>query len=116
MTLTKQLAELKAAAERADLHGYWSLPSPDRILSLVAEVERLIEANRWIPVSERLPETDTPHLVVSFHVAPFVTIAHCGFDKNWRMMDGLRIPVNFWRPLPAPPDHIAGAGKMEGGR
>ena len=61
------------------------------------------ERERWIPVSERLPEMDT--LVLFYDLANGVIIAE--LDPKHRL--GMRI--THWRHLPTPPVQEAENGR-----
>ena len=65
------------------------------------EIKADLDAARWIPVSERLPEHDAETLVaVRDENGYYVIVAT--FRKNgfWRMVEG---EVTHWMPLPDPP-------------
>lgn len=85
--------------------------------ALRGEVARLREANRWIPVSERLPEDGVDVIIFSprhpnesptkKHRARF--LAHLNTKREWALSISLGndiiIPgVTHWRPLPEPPE------------
>ena len=79
----------------------------DDIDALLDEIERLQEANRWIPVSERLPEH--PNWVIVNDEAGNVFPAVYKKDEGWT--DDLLDTYNeeypkiiSWRPLPQPPE------------
>lgn len=81
-----------------------------RVINLRAEIARLTEAQRWIPVSERLPEEGQRVLVWNCasnpsHVATFTS---GGRPENmWHYNDGYDDPacwvdgVTHWMPLPS---------------
>lgn len=93
--------------------------------SAAEEIERLRAANRWIPVSERLPE------IAPEGVSATVIAAHVGYDLTMQgfvragelrsspadyivsdenvpgfksMVNGRWLDVVAWMPLPAPPE------------
>ena len=71
---------------------------------LRAEVEALkaqLEAQRWIPVGERLPEIEDDVLVFD----GTVNIGSFDSDGRWYDFEMMSISgVTHWRPLPAPPE------------
>ena len=93
-----------------------------RIADLQAEIERLREAQRWIPVGERLPEDPTSDdddtficlirgisfygdvylvtKVLRFYGEKFYSIGH--FSTDWTDQ------VVAWMPLPEPPQQAEG--------
>lgn len=87
---------------RDEMGGYVCLTCIDNQLD---ELLALREANRWIPVSERLPEAGVPVLVMSRYwcANPFVARLH---NEYWEGEPILSRPesVTHWRPLPAPPE------------
>jgi len=69
------------------------------------------EADRWIPVSERLPEDRKPVLVFTVGLSKPDGIRMASFNKDqplsmfWHgQIAGYGKGVTHWRPLPAPPD------------
>ena len=75
-----------------------------RIARLEAEVERLREAARWIPVSERLPESPDYCLVIYDNRDYNRAIA---FYKNgdwYKYSDWMISNVTHWMLLPKPPE------------
>ena len=71
---------------------------------LTAENEALREANRWIPVSERLPENT--NLVIIFDrfrkLGQYISSTNGWYDED----SNLEFPnenVTHWQPLPAKP-------------
>ena len=88
----------------------------DRIKELEAENEKMKEANRWIPVAERLPDDGVPVLVTylgyydnkpySDGVAKW-KIENNGYNGGWEWeLDGdeVKVQITHWRPLPEPPE------------
>lgn len=68
----------------------------DVLDTLRAENELLREANRWIPVSERLPDSTDWYLCYDGH---YVYTERFIWARDWRSAR----TVTHWRPLPAPP-------------
>ena len=62
-------------------------------------------AQKWIPVTERLP--DERIAVIVWSAAGFSTTAHyIGNEGKWRVTwnhERLEAPVTHWIPLPEPP-------------
>ena len=79
-----------------------------------AEIERLREAQRWIPVNERLPEDMTE--VLALHGLCVTTAKYyhyCGLlsKHGWYQIDGMKLGVSWathWMPLPEPPQEAEG--------
>lgn len=72
----------------------------DMIEQLLADLEQDEKENGWIPVSERLPESDTTVLVSckTRRGTTFVRAGYC-IDGSWHLnCEG----VTAWRPLPEP--------------
>lgn len=77
----------------------------DRLEALEAEVSRLKARQRWIPVTERLPEVSMRTLV---SIDDCVGVAHFTHDISgmYFFSDHAGIPLTFvthWMPLPEPP-------------
>ena len=82
--------------ERAILQA-WEKQFQERIAELEAENQRLREANRWIPVGERLPESE----------GTYETTYEYGDGKRqiqrfWFEGDQFPHYVLAWRQLPEP--------------
>ena len=76
------------------------------IEKLEAELARLREAARWIPVGEKLPDTVDPVLMWYFY-----GISRVGTygDGEWRNSENYYIApdeITHWRPLPEPPEEV----------
>ena len=67
---------------------------------------------KWIPVTERLPESQNDVLVVAFWHENWQTMIgwHSDFGKKWRVAKphGEFEPggVTHWMPLPEPPKEV----------
>jgi uncharacterized protein YdcH (DUF465 family) len=78
-------------------------------VKLEAEIDRLREAQRWVPVSERLPKTEKP---VQVYMPKLYMSVQTGFytkyygedDGEWYEHWVASGDVTHWRPLPAPPE------------
>ena len=61
------------------------------------------DSERWIPVTERLPDADQSVLICTAS-----DVVEPGFldDPDWRWINGSPVdePVDFWRDYPLPPD------------
>ena len=104
-TYTKEL--YKMAREATAIGGSCAM-STSTLSALLDELDRLHEASRWIPVSERLPETQ--HIQIAFGS---MTVSH-GFlferdgVKYWfdSFMQGEYSfdTITHWKLLPTPPE------------
>jgi hypothetical protein len=74
--------------------------------SRIAELERQLaqerEANRWIPVSERLPEHMMPCLVFMKEHNSVITCLWMGKDFSLIRSDGTPSGVTHWKPITPP--------------
>jgi hypothetical protein len=80
----------------------------DEIERLRAELAALKEAQRWIPVSEGLPEVGV-HVEIVLGV-PARNVSHGfyeGIDGWFDTWARGHYPVTHWRPLPQPPESEA---------
>jgi len=77
------------------------------IALLRAEITRLREERRWIPVTERMPEADSTVLVSwRYGEGPEQVAAQAWYDRHGRFTTAgvVEFPnVTHWQPLPAPP-------------
>lgn len=72
-----------------------------------AELERLRDARRWIPVLERVPSLGVDVLVLQRsgkHEVAWKDV----YDGNWSNWSSYAAlgEITHWMPLPEPPDHI----------
>lgn len=74
----------------------------DELNRLLAEIERLREERRWIPVGERLPE-DEADVICGY--AGFKSFPGYRQGFNWfdERDSHLAFPPTHWMPLPEPP-------------
>lgn len=70
--------------------------------ALRAEIERLKEAQGWIPVEERLPETRDP--VLTLWVSGMQSVKQYDAQHGWNT----GAQVTHWMPLPEPPKEVQG--------
>jgi len=89
------IAETKEKASRI-----WNnRPIEDALRARIAELE---EAQRWIPVGDRLPERDGEYLVVTANV--YVHIAYFKKSiKEWCKGNEIFHRVTAWQDKPLPP-------------
>ena len=103
---------------KCDLHVYgddqistekvWNTrPIEDALQARIAELEA---RQRWIPVSERLPEEGTPVLVHFNELNDVIIAHHDSFHPSWETggdwnyMDEEYNWATHWMPLPEPPE------------
>lgn len=68
--------------------------------ALLAEIERLREADRWIPAEEKPPKGLKRVLVYNSYKREIA------IDEDARFC--LHVDVTHWRPLPEPPKEVEG--------
>ena len=90
---------------------------------LLSEIERLKEAQRWIPVSERLPKNNTPVLVTYIgyndnklysNDTAMWSIEFNDYCGGWRWVlddSEIIVKITHWMPLPAPPTDSGNAAE-----
>ena len=72
-------------------------PATDRTAELQARIAELEEALRWIPITERLPEKDTPvHTISENNVNPVTAVYDNGF---WYSSVDWALYVTHWMPI-----------------
>ncbi len=71
-----------------------------------AELERLNDAKRWIPVLDRVPELGVDVLVLQRSGQCEVAWRHV-VDGNWMSYAALG-EITHWMPLPEPPKEVQG--------
>ena len=81
----------------------------DRCARYAEEIAVLRERQRWIPVTERLPEDRSNVLVVAYwHERWGVYMGWCAPERaKWSVHVGIGdrddVAVTYWMPLPEPP-------------
>ncbi len=81
------------------------------IKSLRARVAELEAAQRWIPVTERLPEDDTVILGLFMEYSRPQICAFRRYGKGWieeNDGDTYHSGITHWMPLPQPPKEVDG--------
>ena len=74
------------------------------IAELRAELAELREANRWIPVEERLPEAGVKAIATD---GDHVDMALYDYNNEWDWwvpIGNADEEITHWRPLPTPPE------------
>jgi len=72
-----------------------------------AENKRLREAQRWIPVSERLPEVVGRYLVyTAYSGTGFYGVSDFRVRKSGGCFTGLSVKATHWTTLPASPQEV----------
>lgn len=88
--------ELQRAVAWLEDHIKWYGHNKD----IAQHCRALLDALRWVPVSERLPENDQIVLVVMGSPQNGVSTAcYWSSHKIW----SIKANITHWRPLPAPP-------------
>ena len=107
-TQGKCIAELEAELQMCKEHGYGWMASSN---TFRAERDALVEAARWIPVSERLPDNGVNVLGALKSSTDKYTMCRIEYsdkhtDHDWSA-DGFEVSncwtVTHWMPLPEPP-------------
>jgi hypothetical protein len=81
---------------------------------LAEELQQAREAQRWIPVSERLPESETENratFMIAGIIDGFQFVSSAAYDYRygeWQSELGMNMSdlITHWRPLPEPPQAI----------
>lgn len=92
----------KIAQEWIDHADYLhTLDTREEQLLIAHKVLELLERQRWIPVSERLPE-----IIGAYLIFDGIEIAWVFFnsDKNWASDNYFYHNVTHWMSLPQPPE------------
>ena len=71
--------------------------------ALIAELRKLREETRWIPVTERLPE-EGMDVLVWWYGSHLRIGRYNGRDKSFVVGRYYAPDVTHWRPLPKPPE------------
>ena len=104
------LEVLRLATKTQDYNGKLVAQLASRLLKAEARIAELEKVNRWIPVTERLPEAQTSHEAIKqaysalVHVYPRPTVDRAVFYdhdlEKWSC--SAEVKVTHWRPLPPP--------------
>lgn len=71
----------------------------------------LLDALRWIPVSERLPtddDADEKGNVLCYWTDEAIETYQARWIEEWNSDKNHKDKITHWRPLPAPPERSAG--------
>lgn len=69
-----------------------------------------VTIQKWIPVTERLPEVETPVLTYRETGQNVELLWQRGCQKRWDYDEFTPCPVTHWMPLPEPPEEGAEDG------
>ncbi len=95
MTEQRDIVEVLREAKQSP-GGFWSFINKTDLTAAADEITRLRAQLEWIPVSDRLPDSDGIYVVTLINCNG-VTL--CNFRRRkWRWGDA----VIAWRPLPEP--------------
>lgn len=103
--IEKGLREQISEYERTNAEGNteWNLDKVE-LQALRQEIATLKEAQRWIPVSERLPKVDDRYQVLKrdkYTGSLFNSDAFFNTSIGWQVLEA---QVEFWFELPVPPE------------
>jgi hypothetical protein len=65
-----------------------------------------VTIQKWIPVTERLPEVETPVLTYRETGQNVELLWQRGCQKRWDYDEFTPCPVTHWMPLPEPPKEV----------
>ena len=77
----------------------------EQLAEWLTELKARREADRWIPVSERLPDTDNFVLVYDGSEMFVAWYSNNSMTEGWYSFDGNyddSTPITAWKPLPEP--------------
>ena len=89
----------------------WSADTLEKVADLL--IANGVTIQKWIPVTERLPEEEELVLILCKNGARFVGYCgkqYCDYERRWRIKTALNSTkllnlgrVTHWMPLPEPP-------------
>ncbi len=104
----------RCGANESRIHGFCSIACEDKfyfeeeIAELTDRIAELEAAQRWIPVSERMPEVNTDVLVAFMDKNPNYCSSgvawFCSSTNNWEIEVDHYGPVTHWMPIPKLPE------------
>jgi hypothetical protein len=89
---------------RADYHVDINGDMDSELIDAANMAIEALEAQRWIPVSERLPDTSGYLLVVNKGYLPYIASYHLS-NNEFVCDDGVCFPTH-WMPLPEQPQEV----------
>lgn len=104
-------AKIEGGVHHEVIHGEWEPVWPEyqdvsatRSLSDIRQLCEFYERDRWIPVSERLPEVDKVVMAYDEETVWF-GYHYASYDGEcWHTPDNYGLQITHWKPLPAPPE------------
>ena len=107
MTLDEVIHECEHLSDEFDyenMNGNMAYSTYSDFKDSISKIQKWLEENRWIPVSERLPEYGGYVLAVFEKCLPFVAMYYSGV-KKFSCEEEEANPTH-WMPLPEPPQEV----------
>ena len=101
MTLDEVIHECEHLSDEFDyenMNGNMAYSTYSDFKDSISKIQKWLEENRWIPVSERLPDTSGYLLVVNKGYLPYIASYHLS-NNEFVCNDGVCFPTH-WMPLP----------------